>query len=112
MATLSEASALSLVQALPSAQLFWRPDGTVAAAGCLHANTRTWALPRRETVARVLLTGAVVLLVLAALVTLFGDNLRKLYGMSSGCLPGEAVFAQPPRPSSKSLRTFAASDSY
>ncbi|MBL8920493.1 MAG: hypothetical protein JNJ54_16635 [Myxococcaceae bacterium] len=105
-ATLSIAGVVSLVRRSPGSVLFWRQDGTVATADCLRPKPAPMRLPRPETVARVTLVGVTVLALVAVLtVALFGDNLRKLYGMSSGCYVGAAEDVRPRR-SVKGLDTF------
>lgn len=75
------------------AQLFRRLDGTVMTKDCPSA----WAVGLSEAVKRVgpatgILTGALVVLVavVLGLATLFGDNVRALFGQSGG-LAGEEI---------------------
>lgn len=71
------------------AQLFYRLDGTVMTKDCPSA----WSVGLSEAVRRVgpatgVVTGALVLLIalVLAVVTLFGDNVRMLFGASAGDL--------------------------
>ncbi len=95
------------------AQLFRRLDGTVMTKDCPSA----WAVGLSEAVKRVgpvtgILTGALVMLVamVLGLATLFGDNVRALFGESGGALAGDehvtratpavprSTFTPPPSP--------------
>lgn len=71
------------------AQLFWRADGTVMTKDCPSA----WSVGVSEAVRRIgpatgVVTGALVFFVACALAlaTLFGDNLRRLFGATAGDL--------------------------
>ena len=73
------------------AQLFHRLDGTVMTKDCPSA----WAVGVSEAIRRFgpatgIVSGGLVLLVAAvlALATLFGDNLRMLFGSSGGAIAG------------------------
>lgn len=115
LSELSTREAVALLRAedtaRPCVQVFYRLDGTVMTKDCASA----WSVGRSEAQRRFgsqlaagSLLGAIALFTVAValmLVTLFGDNLRALLGMSTGGLPGSPTVATrhalPPPPPGK-----------
>lgn len=96
------------------ARIFKRFDGTVLTKDCPRGFSHGWRYARK------LLPSArgagVILVVLVALVigtiTLFGDNIRRMYGMSAGGMaPGE-VLPRPPFDESRKVKPFGSNNAY
>ena len=93
-------------------RLYRRPDGTVVTGDC----RRVWREQRAEATTllgtAVTVTAALSLLAVIGFltVTLFGDNIRVMFGASAGGLP--ALPPSSPTPPSSSPRSFGGGNSY
>jgi hypothetical protein len=98
------------------ARIFKRFDGTVLTKDCPRGYSHGWRYARKllPSARGAGLILVVLLAVLVGTVTLFGDNIRRLFAMSAeGGLPGiETPQVQPPPPQSHRMRAFGTDNAY